>query len=301
MDRSGDQITITSGEGRAVVTTVGATLRAYTVGSRAVLDGFDADEVCPDGRGQVLAPWPNRIAHGRYAFAGQEHQLPIDEPAHGHAIHGLARWAEWHLERRTEGAAILHHRLCARPGYPSTVDLSIEYALSPSALSVTLTARNVGSAPCPFGAGAHPYLSFSSARADDIHLCVRAREWLEVDARCIPVRSRPVEGSALDFRCPRVVGATALDHAFFGLERDEGCVACVLLRHGGEEIRLLLERPFDFAQIYTGDTLADATRRRRSVAVEPMTCAPDAFNSTRGLRVLVPGESFVGRWSIVVA
>jgi aldose 1-epimerase len=62
-----------------------------------------------------------------------------------------------------------------------------------------------------------------------------------------------------------------------------------------------LDRAFEFVQIYTGDTVANPTRRRQSLAVEPVTCAPNAFNSGHGLRVLRPGDSLEGRWGIATA
>jgi aldose 1-epimerase len=298
MDRSGEQIEIASGGQRATVTSVGATLRAYSVDGRAVIDGFEADEVCPGGRGQVLMPWPNRIALGRYEFAGRRQQLPIDELELGHAIHGLSRWAAWQTEARSADAVRLRYRLPARPGYPFPLDLFVEYRLSSSGLAVTLGATNLGRVACPFGAGAHPYFRFPAARADDVELCVRATEWLDVDARSIPTRRCPVEGSPLDFRRPRVIGSAHLDHALTGLERDEHGVARVLLRHDRQELRVWLDRSFGFVQIFTGDTLADRTRQRLGIAVEPTTCAPNAFNSGDGLRVLAPGASFEGRWGV---
>jgi aldose 1-epimerase len=52
-----------------------------------------------------------------------------------------------------------------------------------------------------------------------------------------------------------------------------------------------------FVMVFTGDTLAPE-RRRRGLAVEPMTCAPDAFNSGDGLLTIRPGGSVEGRWGI---
>jgi aldose 1-epimerase len=43
--------------------------------------------------------------------------------------------------------------------------------------------------------------------------------------------------------------------------------------------------------LFTGDMLAQPERRRRSLAVEPMTCAPNAFRSGDGLQTLAPGQS----------
>jgi aldose 1-epimerase len=297
---SGQQLEVTSGSQRILVTTVGATLREYTFAGRPVIDGFGADEVCPGGRGQVLMPWPNRIADGLYELAGQMQQLPIDEPALGHAIHGLVRWSEWRVDHQAADAVRLRHLLEARPGYPFPLDVFVEYRLAASGLAVTFGATNLGGIPCPFGAGAHPYFTFPGTKVDDLELCVPAAECLEVDARSIPIGRRPVEGSKLDFRRPRLIGAAQIDHAFTHLERDRDGVAHVSLRHGADEIRLWLDRTFEFVQVYTGDTLSNRARRRHGVAVEPMTCAANAFNSGDGLRMLAPGESLLGRWGVDV-
>jgi aldose 1-epimerase len=57
-----------------------------------------------------------------------------------------------------------------------------------------------------------------------------------------------------------------------------------------------MDAAFAYAMVYTADHDSDPARRRSAVAVEPMTCAPDAFNTGNGLRVLEPGEALVGRW-----
>jgi aldose 1-epimerase len=244
--------------------------------------------------------WPNRIKDGHYEFERTYHQLPIDEPPLGHAIHGLVRWAVWRVDSRAADAARLRYRLHTQPGYPFELDLSVDYRLARKGLAVTFTATNVGSEPCPFGAGAHPYFAFPGERVDAVELCVQAQDWLDVDSRSIPRRHLPVEGSALDFRRPRLIGEARLDHAFARLERDAEGIARVLLRHGRDEICPWLDEAFRFVQVFTGDTVPNEERRRNSVAVEPMTCAPDAFNSGDGLLVLGPGECFAGNWGVAV-
>ena len=78
---TGQQWVIGHGHQQAVVTEVGATLRSYSVGGRRVIDGFGDDEWSESGRGQVLAPWPNRLSDGRYNFGGANIQAALDEPA----------------------------------------------------------------------------------------------------------------------------------------------------------------------------------------------------------------------------
>ena len=92
---TGEQYEIAHDDQRVVVVEVGGGLRSYTVGERRILDGYGAGEMATAGRGQVLAPWPNRLQDGTYEFEGRRHQLPLSEPEHANAIHGLVRWAAW--------------------------------------------------------------------------------------------------------------------------------------------------------------------------------------------------------------
>jgi aldose 1-epimerase len=55
-------------------------------------------------------------------------------------------------------------------------------------------------------------------------------------------------------------------------------------------------RPYLYRMLYTGDDRPDV--RRRSMAVEPMTCPPQAFRTGRGVVRLDPGDSFRGTWGI---
>jgi galactose mutarotase-like enzyme len=163
---SGKQFALSLGAQTAVVTEVGGGLRSYRVGDRELLDGYAIDQPCTGARGHTFLPWPNRIADGRYRFAGVEHQLPLT------------------------------------------------YRLGATGLAVEMHATNVGAEPCPCATGAHPYLAAAGGPVDEL---------------------------------------------------------------------------------FTGDTLPDEGRRRRGLGVEPMTAAPDAFNSGDGLVVLEPGQAHTAR------
>jgi aldose 1-epimerase len=288
---SGVQVELVLGDQRAVVTSVGAGLRTYSAGGRDVLDGYGEDELCPSGRGQLLVPWPNRIEDGNYEFGGRSYQLALDEPERRNAIHGLVRWSEWTVAERTPGRAVLEDTLFPRPGYPFALALRAEYALSEDGLSLRLGATNVGTDPCPYGAGQHPYLAVEGKRVDSVELQVPAAAVLESNERGLPVGESPVAGE-LDFREPRQIGATVLDHCFTALERDPDGRARV--RVG--ETTLWVDESWPYVMVFTGDPLPDVARR--SVAIEPMTSAPNAFRTVDGLVVLEPGETHSGSWGI---
>jgi aldose 1-epimerase len=275
------------------VVEVGAGLRTYTVAGRHVLDGYGAGELCPSGRGQLLIPWPNRIEDGMYDFDGRRYQLPIDEPERSNAIHGLVRWDAWQVVDREPARVELEYVLHPRPGYPFTLALRVVYALTPEGLEVRTEATNIGGRACPYGAGAHPYLAVESDLVDHLTLQVPAETVLEADARALPTGSRAVEGSTFDFRSPREIGTMRLDHCFTDIVRDDDGRARVRLGNGAT---LWVDETYGFLMVFTGDGLPDVDRR--SIAVEPMTCAPNAFRSGDGLLRLEPGETHVGVWGI---
>jgi aldose 1-epimerase len=293
---SGEQITIEHGDQQAVVVGVGAGLRVYSVGGRDVVYGYGDDEMATAGRGQVLIPWPNRLQDGRYEFDGRQHQLPLTEPEHANAIHGLVRWSVWTVAAREPDRVVMTHRLYPQPGYPFTLDLSIEYSLSDEGLSVRTTATNVGSDRCPYACGAHPYLTVGTETVDSTVLRAPARTVLRTDDRAIPTGATPVAGTDYDFREPRAIAATRLDHGFTDLERDEDGLARVELTNpDGGALTLWVDETYRYVMVFTGD-LPEVGRR--GLAVEPMTCAPNAFRSGEGLIALEAGGSVTSTWGI---
>src|SRR3954451_3057147 len=192
---SGEQFAIAHGDQRATVVEVGSGLRTYAVGDRHVLDGYEETEMCRSGRGQLLAPWPNRIDGGAYTFEGQELQLPLTEPSEGNAIHGLVRFMPWRALAHDADRVLLELLLHPQPGYPFTMVLHNEVRLGDGGLEVRTSAENVGQTACPFGLGHHPYLLAPTGKVDDVEYELPGRK-------------------------PQRVGDAKLDDTFADLARD---------------------------------------------------------------------------------
>jgi aldose 1-epimerase len=298
---SGQQFVLTSGDQRAIVTEVGAGLRTYTVADRDVIDGYAEDEMCSVGRGQMLLPWPNRIEDGRYEFAGRVHQTPLTEPARHNALHGLTRWVNWTGLERSGDRVLMSLVLHPQEGYPFTLHLEADYRLSAVGLTVRTTATNIGTQAAPYGAGHHPYLTVGTM-IDEALLRLPALMRLEANNRLIPTgRLLPTKGTAYDFLELRPIGSLRMDTAFGNLLPDsDGLIRVHLHAPGGDPAATLwMEPPYRFLMLYTPDAIPDAPRRRRSLAIEPMTCAPNAFRSGDGLIVLQPGQSTTATWGIL--
>jgi aldose 1-epimerase len=292
-----DEVDISCGEQRVAVVTLGGGLRSYEAGGREILDGFPAGERPTSGRGQVLAPWPNRIEDGSYEFDGKRLQLPLTEPEHGNAIHGLVRGATWNVSDLATNRVVLDYLLEPQPGFPFTLALTIEYSLSDAGLTVTATARNSGSEACPYGTGQHPYLALGTPTIATLRLQVPANVVAFSDDRGIPVRSEPVDGTEYDFRAGRTIGRTVLDNAYSELERGADGRARVLLDDPADDsgVTLWVDESYRYVMVFTGD-LPDVARH--SIAVEPMTCPPNAFRTGEALIRLEPGQSTTSAWGI---
>jgi aldose 1-epimerase len=297
---SGVQHAIASGGSlAAVVTEVGATLRSFTVDDHEVIDGFDRDDLASGGRGQVLAPWPNRLEDGSYEFDGRHATAAWNEPERANAIHGLVRWLPWQLGAAADDAVELRCTLHPSPGYPWRLDLAVRYALVPGGLEVSCHATNRSASTAPFGVGFHPYVRAGGETIDAARLTVPASQRLVTDDRALPIGTEPVDGTPYDFRDGRDVAATVLDTGYTALDRDDlGRATVELLAE--RRVRVWMDASFPFVMVFTGDTLQPAARRRQGIAIEPMSCAPNAFRSGDGLLALDAGATWSGSWGIDV-
>ena len=197
---------------------VGGAVRAYAVGGRDVLEPFDVAAMADGAHGAVLAPWPNRLADGRYTFDGVEHRLAVTEPATGCAIHGLLRWAAWRAERHDEASVTMAARLHPQPGYPFDLLVEVTYALDDDGLTVTTRATNVGDRACPYGTGQHPYLSAGGGTLDDCTAVLPAATRITTDPqRQLPTGAEPVDGTPYDLRGGGSLEGLRLDDAFTDL------------------------------------------------------------------------------------
>ncbi|HET9897186.1 MAG TPA: aldose 1-epimerase family protein [Streptosporangiaceae bacterium] len=298
---TGTQYEIQAGGYRATVTELGAGLRRLSHDGRPLLTGYDDDELPPGGAGQLLAPWPNRIDGGSYEFGGITCQLELSEATRGNAIHGLTRWVNWTPAAHIAHEITLTHTLLGRPGYPFCLELSANFRLdADTGLQVSVTATNVGSRPAPYGTGCHPYLTTGARHIDDCELELPAAQWLPADDRGIPTDPpKDVTGSRFDFRSSRPIADTALDHALTGLSRDKSGRAWARLHDDSISLGLWAGPGYDWLQVFTGDTLP-AAHRRRALAIEPMTCPPNSFVTGDDRITLAPADSVTHTWGLEV-
>ena len=292
---SGEQFEIRHGDQRAVAVEMGGGLRCYERAGRPLLAGYAEDEPPRSAMGLPLVPWPNRIRDGRYTFGGRELQLPITEPERGNAIHGLARSMSWTATERSPDSVTLSDLIEPAPGYPFRLACSVTYSLDGGGLRCVLGFENRGDGPLPVGAGQHPYFRPADPPVDRWRLRLPARSWLELDERMIPTgRELEVAGTDRDFTAGREIGALVLDTAYTRLEADpDGLVRATLTAPEGTRLSVWMGPGTTHVMVYTGDAIG-----RSGLAIEPMSCPPNAFQSGEGVRVLLPGERWTFGWGV---
>jgi aldose 1-epimerase len=287
-------VEVAAGGARLAVDLRGGGLRELVVGDWHLLDGYPSGAVPAGRRGGVLLPWPNRLRDGRWHWRGRDLQLDVAGPGVSNAMHGLVSWQPWSvLDRRPAGVTV-GTVVEPRSGYPFRLAAALDYDLAPGQLTVTVRVRNAGEADAPFGVGMHPYLHVGADAEGglaDAELTVPARTAMVVDAGLPTGESRPFDGGI------GRIGGRTLDDPLTDLVRGDDGWARVLLRGPAGSLELAVDGSWPWLQVYTGDTLP-AGQRRRSLAVEPMTCPPNALADGADLVVLPPGEAWSGTWTL---
>jgi aldose 1-epimerase len=303
-----DEIVLSSGRQRAVVSSHGASLRHYWIVQHDgqeldVLWGYRGTGNKKGGQGDVLVPFPGRVRDGRYRFGGQEHQLRRNDKDGPNAIHGFVRTELWQVLERAEARARFGFRIeeGTFEGYPFRLDIEVAYSLSAAGLECGFEVRNAGAKEAPFGAGFHPYFTVGTTLVDEAEARIPAERLVELGPDLLPTGAvAEVKGGKWDFRDWRKVKDSKFNHCYTALARDAGGLARAGLRDPatGRQISVWMDQAFDYLVVYTGDTIP-APHARRALAIEPMTCGTDAFNHPEwGLIRLKPGERRSGRYGV---
>ena len=304
---TGTQFRITrdtpAGPAEACIAALAGALRSYSVGGTAFVETYPDSELPPSACGILLAPWPNRVAGGKWLLEGRTQQLDITEPSRGNASHGLLRNTGYvRVDDAGGGNATPHGstvtlraEIFPQHGYPFHLMHEVTYSLDDDGgLRVRQGLINLGERRAPFALGAHPFLRIGSVPVEDLTLTVSGDTRLTVDDRLIPVGREPAAGTA-DLRGGRRVGELDLDAAYTGLESENGEFRHRLRAPDGTGVMLWGGPEFDYVHVFVTDKFPGRTL---AVALEPMTAPANALNSGEGLRWLEPASRFAAEWGI---
>jgi aldose 1-epimerase len=288
------EVRITAGDAALVVDLRGGGLRELTVGDRHLLDGYPAGTVPSGRRGGVLIPWPNRVRDGRWTWQGRTLQLEVSSPEKPEAMHGFVSAQRWDVLAQDAGSVSVGTLVEPRSGYPFRLAAAVDHALADDRLTVTVRVLNAGDDDAPFGVGMHPYLAVGATEdggVADAELQLPARTALDVEGGLPTGGRRPFDGAV------GRIGDRSFDDPLTGLERDADGWARAVVTGPAGRLELAVDAAWPWLQVYTGDTLPEG-QRRRSIAVEPMTCPPNALADGVDVVVLAPGADWSGTWTL---
>lgn len=271
----------------------GGGLRALRCGEWEVLDGYPAGTTPHGRRGHVLVPWPNRLAAGRYTWAGVAYEVPVTDAAHDAAIHGFVDQLTWThtagFQDEHRGELTVAVAMPAQEGYPWPLQVSVRYALTATSLEVTVDVANAGASDAPLGVGMHPYLNLGGG-ADATALDLPATRRLPLDLMGRPAgEPEPFNGAV------GIIGNRVFDAPLTGLTRDGDGWATTTLSGPAGTIEVAVDEAWPWLQVFTADTLP-AGEARRSVAIEPNSCPPNAFADGVDVTRLAAGAAWRGVW-----
>lgn len=264
-------VVVSSGSSKAEVSLTGAHVGSLSLDGEAVLKP-STDGSQTHGGAAVLIPFPGRVRGGVYSFEGSRYAIPVGED--GNARHGFAKDLQWELSEKSTDSARLKTVL-AGSGYPVTLEVELKYSLTVSSFSTSCTVRNSGERDCPLAIGFHPYFL--------------AKDW------------RITTGKAYRYELADGYFPTGRreEYSFGDAGRARGSLDDVFAVDGqvsledAERSLHITRKNMPYLVVYDGK-YADGV----SVAVEPYTAVPDAFNNGIGLVALHPGQSFACGYSV---
>lgn len=228
----------------ATVLNYGGTLQSLVVDGKDVVCGYDniKNYIESDGyHGAIIGRYANRIANGTFTLDGIEYNLAKNEKDITH-LHGGNVGFDKRIWKVSEAKAdvkkiVLSLELYSpdmEEGYPGNLNVKVTYTLCDKDLSIRYEA--VSDKNTVLNLTNHAYFNMNGYDSDTSieaqTLGIFADTYTEIDSKLIPTCDSSVEGTAFDFRVPKLVGkdissnepqiviAGAYDHNF-NLSRDE--------------------------------------------------------------------------------
>lgn len=258
-----------------------AGLRPELGGAIAYLtrDGRDMLRRAPDGVDDPLAtgcfplvPYANRIARGRFSFAGEAHHLPLNFGDHPHSLHGIGWQSRWTMSMEGNADAVMALRHAGGDGWPWPFRAEQRLTLDEDGLTVSLLLTNESDRTMPAGLGLHPYFP----RDASTRLTMAAERVWEGDETMIPTRAVAADAFG-DWRAGAGFPDRLIDNSFdgwTGRAAIDGADGAIRIGAIGARAVHLYAPP--------GETF---------LCVEPVSHLPDALNQGFAIDTLDPGES----------
>jgi aldose 1-epimerase len=264
--------------------------------------------------GALLLPWAQTLSGTptstpgmlETSWNGQRLTFPASSPRSMVSLEGLllnrgADSVSSNMLPDGQSALATFHASDFSGNWPSSVEVTVLAELTAHTLDLTVTARNVGQQPVPFGVGWHPFFAIPSGNRSAALLTIPSRSVMEVDRRTgLPTgQSVPVD-NARDFSRPggTKLGLNSLTETYTNLLPGTGSGPIAELSDPGDNLKVSII-PLT-AGITNMRVIAPADKPW--VSIGPNTNLDDPFGpewgqpENAGLTSLAPGATF--KWKV---
>jgi aldose 1-epimerase len=283
-----------TGAKATVIPSAGGILNAFETNHKGksinIIDGFiDAEDWKKNKnnghKSSKLSPFVCRLFNSSYTWEEKEYKTEGFK-LNGHAIHGLLHDVSHEVMIAEASAFMAECKLLYRykgtdPGYPFVFDMNTRYRLEAgSRLTIITTIHNRSGRNIPMADGWHPYFKLGDT-IDTATLQINSKKEVEFNELLIPTgkvinNHKWFKGASLR--------DISLDNCY-ELMLDEHLPHCNLSDTTlGLALYIYPDRSYPYLQVYTPP-------HRKSIAIENLSSAPDAFNNKMGLIELGPEDS----------
>jgi aldose 1-epimerase len=266
---------------------LGASIQTLSINNIDILNGIDISKKGLDSykekyQSALLFPYVGRIQNGKYHYNNADHHLTINDKFHLNALHGLVydksfQVNNFELSEKEAIVQLAYESDSTLIGFPFEFKLQITYQISDEKLQLKFKIENRDTISLPFGLGWHPY--FKTEELNSNLISFHSVNKYVCDENLIPIETR-----SFNEKTTFKILNKSFDDTFILLKNEVKFKTDKYLAQmkfsGSHE---------NYLQIYTPED-------RKSIALEPITCIPNALNNRVGLREVQPNEAF--EWSI---
>jgi len=260
-----------------IVPSLGGSLQELTKNSIPIITGslssVDSEatylKYCASG---IMFPFPNRLEKGQFTHENISWQLPLNDEQR-HAIHGCVFQKPLEVKTLTETKITLGYTHTQNSEFPFSFTLDVTYEFKQTGITIHFRVKNNSSSSFPYGIGWHPYFALTERTKSSLQLDAHIQYLTNDELICNAQKEVEITNLSLN---------QTLDSAFALSSQN------VTLQT--ESYRITLATPKkSYLQLYT-------PQDKDMVAIEPMSCIGNAFNSGIGKKILAPEESFT--WQV---
>jgi aldose 1-epimerase len=265
---------------------LGASIQELIWNNTPIIQGFQNSKTLymEHYHSALLFPFAGRIDAGKYQFQSQEFQLDLNDIHYQNALHGLVYDKHFKCTHKaatsTDASIVFEYSSSGHlHGFPFKFCLEVHYHFSEEGMQLAVKVNNIGTKTFPFCLGWHPYFITKSINQDTIE--IHSNKAYATNERLIPTVITSFNPQNL-----QPIGTQHLDTSYR--------LAAPFIYYKSEDYELILKlknQVNSFLQLYTPED-------RKSIAIEPLTALPNAFNNKQGLQILKPNNTYQCQWHL---